>query len=109
MAILNGELHKLPALGVGITYSSALVPLLEEYPDLFDILEVEPQTTWIETHSEGAPYRISQASLHHISQMPGRKIVHSIGTPVGGHGQTKPGTARFAKGNHRLFRFPLVQ
>lgn len=72
---------ELPALGVGITYSSAIEPLLEAYPGLFDVLEVEPQTTWVKT-AQG--YQVSQGVLERLHVLPGRKLIHSVGTPVGG-------------------------
>jgi len=75
---------RLPELGVGITYSSAIEPVLEQHPDLFDVVEVEPQTTWIETRDGPERYRILDPVLEHIAQLPGRKLVHSIGVPVGG-------------------------
>jgi uncharacterized protein (UPF0276 family) len=74
----------LPELGVGITYSSAIEPVLEQHQELFDVVEFEPQTTWIETRDGSEPYRISDSVLEHIAQLPGRKLVHSIGVPVGG-------------------------
>lgn len=80
----------LPALGVGITYSSAIEPILERHPDLVDVVEVEPQTTWIETRDEREPYRVSTEVLDHIAELPGRKIVHSIGVPVGGTVRPEP-------------------
>jgi len=75
---------ELPELGVGITYSSAIEPVLEQYPELFDVVEFEPQTTWIKTRRSSRPYRVSDSVLEHIAQLPGRKLVHSIGVPVGG-------------------------
>lgn len=80
----------LPALGVGVTYSSAIEPLLERYPALVDVIEVEPQTMWIETRDSSEPYRVSDSLLEHIAQLPGRKIVHSVGTPVGGTMRPEP-------------------
>jgi uncharacterized protein (UPF0276 family) len=74
----------LPELGVGIVYSSALDPLLAAFPDLVDVLEVEPQTTWIETRNADAPYLARPDVQDQIAALPGRKLVHSIGTPVGG-------------------------
>jgi uncharacterized protein len=76
--------RNLPELGVGITYSSAIEPVLEQHPGLFDVVEFEPQTTWIETRGGPEQYRISDSVLEHIVQLPGRKLVHSIGVPVGG-------------------------
>lgn len=82
-AVDHSELQ-LPALGIGITYSSAIEPLLQQHPELFDVVEIEPQTMWLETRGSPQPYRIVEHVLEHISQLPGRKIVHSIGAPVGG-------------------------
>lgn len=74
----------LPELGVGMVYSSAIEPLLDRYPDAVDVLEVEPQTTWIETNDPSQPYLVREDVLDHIAKLPGRKLVHSVGTPVGG-------------------------
>jgi uncharacterized protein (UPF0276 family) len=74
----------LPELGVGITYSSAIEPLLDRDAALVDVIEIEPQTTWLETQSSAEPYRIVDQVVEHIAALPMRKIVHSIGAPVGG-------------------------
>src|SRR5215510_9749686 len=75
---------ELPALGVGIIYSSAIEPLLEQHPELFPVLEVEPQTTWIKVPGAAEPYRVNREVLEHLARLPGRKIIHSVGAPVGG-------------------------
>src|SRR5919204_5986088 len=82
--LLGYSQSQLPALGVGITYSAAIEPVLEQHPDLFDVVEFEPQTTWLETRDDPEPYRISDELLEHIARLPGRKLVHSVGVPVGG-------------------------
>ena len=72
----------LPELGVGVVYIPGLEPLFEEYPHLVDVIELEPQTTWLEgprNHIQNRP-EIDE----HIRRLPFRKLVHSIGTPVGG-------------------------
>ena len=74
----------LPELGVGIVYSSAIEPLIVEHPELFEVLEFEPQTTWIETPNNSVPFLVRDDVQQHIARLPGRKLVHSIGTPVGG-------------------------
>lgn len=74
----------IPELGVGIVYNSALEPLLREHPDLIQVLEIEPQTTWLETRNADAPYRVRPDVQARIAALPGHKLVHSIGTPVGG-------------------------
>ena len=84
---------ELPELGVGIIYSSGIEPLLAQHPDLFEVLEVEPQTTWLATRDDSQPYRIVEDVLEHIAQLPGRKLVHSVGTPVGG--TVRPDPAQF--------------
>lgn len=74
----------LPELGVGIIFSSALEPLIEAHADLVDVLEVEPQTTWIETGDPESPFLVRPEVEARIASLPGRKLVHSVGTPVGG-------------------------
>src|SRR5258708_27284918 len=81
---------QLPALGVGITYSLNIEPLLRQYPNLFDVVEIEPQTMWLETKNSSEPYRVSEQIMDHLCTLPGRKIVHSIGTPVGGTVRPQP-------------------
>jgi uncharacterized protein (UPF0276 family) len=73
-----------PALGVGITFSSPIEPLVQRRPDLVQVLEIEPQTTWRKTQDPAEPFRCDRDVLDHILRLPGHKLVHSIGTPVGG-------------------------
>jgi uncharacterized protein (UPF0276 family) len=70
-----------PRLGVGIGHSSAIEPLLAREPDLIDVLEIEPQTTWIKS---GERYRANEEVLRHLLGLPGRKLIHSVASPVGG-------------------------
>jgi uncharacterized protein (UPF0276 family) len=94
---------QLPELGVGITYSSAIEPVLEKHADLVDVVEFEPQTTWVETRDCEHPYRVSDAVLDHIAQLPGRKLVHSIGAPVGG--TVRPQAAQLALLRRMITKF----
>ncbi len=71
-------------MGVGITYSSAIEPLLKLQPALIDFIEVEPQTVWTEIRGKSSIIRIPEGILEHLAGLPGRKLVHSIGAPVGG-------------------------
>lgn len=88
---------QLPTLGVGITYSAVLDPLFAEYPNLFDTIELEPQTTWLRTKTGTEKYRISEPVLEHIASLPGRKIIHSVGTPVGGTVRPEPEQLKLLK------------
>ena len=74
----------LPELGVGITFSSAIEPVLDHHPDLIDVVEIEPQTTWLDTGSANDRYRQLDDIASYIRDLPFRKLVHSIGLPVGG-------------------------
>lgn len=74
----------LPEQGVGVTYSSGLEPLIKDNPTLFHVLEVEPQTFWLETRNAGKPYRVLDNLFESIAALPGKKLVHSVGAPVGG-------------------------
>lgn len=71
-------------LGVGITHSASIEPLLESRPELFHVVEIEPQTTWLKTGGPRPQYRVREEVLLHLLSLPGRKLIHSIGTPVGG-------------------------
>ncbi|HEY0347905.1 MAG TPA: DUF692 family protein [Pyrinomonadaceae bacterium] len=71
-------------LGIGASYSVAIEPLIERHPELFDVLEIEPQTLWIKTTDNQGPSQMDPRLLAHLASLPGRKIVHSVGRPVGG-------------------------
>ena len=75
--------NELPELGVGVIYSSDLEDLLSENPGLIDVVEIEPQTTWVENPVTGHIQARSDVD-EHIAGLPARKLIHSVGTPVGG-------------------------
>ena len=77
MDLLEGWMRQggspLPELGVGVTYTSSIEPLLQQHRvGLFDVVKVEPQTTWLQTsdHWQDAvdeqrhspDYRLTEAS-----------------------------------------------
>ncbi len=74
----------LPELGIGLTYSSALESFLRSHTQFFDVIEVEPQTSWSEKSIGSGEFMLSDPVLNHIARLPGKKLVHSIGIPVGG-------------------------
>jgi len=71
-------------LGVGIVYIPGIEPLLQQEADLAGVLEVEPQTLWLQTGSRDDPYRPDAAVLERLTALPQAKIVHGVGFPVGG-------------------------
>lgn len=81
----------LPELGVGITFMPEIEPLLETRPDLFDVIEFEPQTTWIEMPGQPVGYRPDERVIERLLAYPQRKLIHSVGTPVGGTVRPDPG------------------
>jgi uncharacterized protein (UPF0276 family) len=97
---------KPPALGVGLTYSAAVEPLLHSRPDLVQVLEVEPQTTWLKTPDAENPYRVDEAVLEHLAALPGTKLVHSVGTPVGGSVRPDPRQLRLLRETVERFEAP---
>lgn len=73
-----------PRLGIGMTFSAALMPLLRRRPDALDVLELEPQTLWLADHAFDGPFFEYRPGIDLFAQLPGRKLVHSVGMPLGG-------------------------
>jgi uncharacterized protein (UPF0276 family) len=80
----------LPELGVGIVYSSSLEPLIESDPGVFDVVEIEPQTTWLERPDRPGEILARSDVDDYLANLPYPKLVHSIGCPIGG---STPGPA----------------
>ena len=79
----------LPRAGVGVSWTGALDPVLQQHAEQIDWIEFEPQTTWL-VESAGAPARAPRAVLDHLQRLPGRKLVHSVAAPVGGTTRPTP-------------------
>jgi uncharacterized protein (UPF0276 family) len=95
-------------LGVGITYSAAIEPLLDRRPELFHVVEIEPQTTWVRTSGAAARYIVKEEMIEHLLSLPGRKLVHSVGTPVGGSVRPEPAQLELLREAIRRFQSPWV-
>src|SRR4051794_36500828 len=74
----------LPELGVGMVYFSGLESLLETHPETIDVLEIEPQTTWLERPDRPGEIIARRVVEQYLASLPCSKLVHSVGTPVGG-------------------------
>ena len=70
-------------LGVGITFLPEIANVLEGDPGLVDFIEVEPQTLWLPPAGEG-PIGVNRQMYERLDALPHPKLVHSVGTPVGG-------------------------
>lgn len=77
-------MRSLPTLGVGVAWFSGLEPLLATEPGLVDVIEVEPQTLWLQPDPAVSCYRVDADALARIGRLPGRKILHGIGFAPGG-------------------------
>jgi uncharacterized protein len=73
-----------PPLGVGITFSSGIESILDRHPELIDVVEIEPQTTWLDARSAGRRLSRHDDVASYLGDLPFKKLVHSIGVPVGG-------------------------
>ncbi len=68
--------------GVGLTYFPELDPLLGD--DLVGVIEVEPQTLWLETFDTEERFRWADGALDRLRAFRQPKLVHGVGFPVGG-------------------------
>lgn len=69
-------------LGVGLTYVPGLDRVLDEVADLLDVVEIEPQSMW-RVSSDGE-ITVDEHALGRLSGLPGARLLHGIGNPVGG-------------------------
>ncbi len=75
---------KVPRLGVGMVFSAALWPFLKQRPAALDLLEIEPQTQWLADHPFKGPFFEFTPGIDAVAKLPGHKLVHSVGVPLGG-------------------------
>ena len=86
----------------------AIVPLLERRPELFPVVEIEPQTTWIRTAVAASPYRVKEEVIERLLSLPGQKLIHSVGTPVGGSVRPEPAQLALLRDAIARFEAPWV-
>jgi uncharacterized protein len=82
---MKNSISSLPRLGVGITYAPEQEHLIHRNQDLLDFIEIEPQTVWLRTNKPGQQFLFPKAMMEHLQTLPGRKLIHSVGVPVGGN------------------------
>jgi uncharacterized protein len=77
-------MRSLPTLGIGVAWFSGLEPLLAAEPGLADVIEIEPQTLWLQPDSAVSRYCVDPDALARIRRLPAQKILHGIGFAPGG-------------------------
>src|SRR4030095_1958213 len=102
------EADLLPELGVGVTYTSELEPLFADHAGLIDVIEIEPQAFWLESEEGTTKYRVMDGLFETISNLPFRKIIHSVGAPVGGTVRPHPQALPLLASNIRRLKSPWV-
>ena len=106
---VSGAQHRFdpPQLGVGITFSSGIESILDRHPELIDVVEIEPQTTWLDARTAGSPVEPSRRRR----LLSRRSSVQEAGAQHRGsrrwHGRTRPGPGRTAPRHHRRARFTV--
>lgn len=79
-----GRAARLPARGVGLVYLPKLRPLIQAEAGLIDVLEVEPQTLWLQAEGTAESYRVDSTRLSPLRALAIDTIFHGVGFPVGG-------------------------
>lgn len=69
-------------LGVGLTYVPGLDRILDASADLLDVVEIEPQSLW-RVRGDGG-IAIDEDALGRLADVPGARLLHGVGNPVGG-------------------------
>ena len=82
------EAERLRPLGVGLTYWPSLGPVFLSRTDLIDVVEVSPETLWLEDGRGG--YVCDQTELDRLTAYPAPKVIHGVGNPVGGSAPADP-------------------
>ena len=65
-------------------FSAALWPFLQRRPNALALLEIEPQTLWLADHAFEGPFFEFTPGIEAFASLPGHKLVHSVGMPLGG-------------------------
>ena len=97
-----------PKLGIGMIFSPALRPFLQRRPDALDVLEIEPQTLWLADDPVAGPFREFGPGIAAFAALPGHKLVHSVGMPLGGTRRPDPGQLSLIRGTAQRLGSPWV-
>ena len=86
-------MFKPPPLGVGMMYFPALAAFYQSCGGLIDVLEIEPQTLWLNTRDQSkieqkiAPkiepkIELDRLAFAQLLSYPQAKLVHGVGMPL---------------------------
>ena len=104
----KGAAFAAPKLGIGMIFAPALRPFLERRPDALDVLEIEPQTMWLADHAFDGPFYEFTAGVDLFASLPGHKLVHSVGMPLGGTRAPDPGQCALIRTTAARLNSPWV-
>jgi uncharacterized protein (UPF0276 family) len=89
-------------------FSPALRPFLERRPQALDLLEFEPQTLWLADDPITGPFREFGPGVADFAALPGHKLVHSVGIPLGGTRPPDPGQMALIRDTAQRLDSPWV-
>lgn len=104
----KGAAFAAPKLGIGMIFAPALRPFLQRRPDALDVLEIEPQTMWLADHAFDGPFYEFTAGVDLFAALPGHKLVHSVGMPLGGTRTPDPGQCALIRATAARLNSPWV-
>jgi uncharacterized protein (UPF0276 family) len=104
--VLGADVLVLRPLGVGLTYFPALGSFLQRRADLIDVVEVSPETLWLQDGRGG--YVCDQVELDRLTEFPSPKVVHGVSNPVGGSVPPDPVRLELLSGIVESFGSDLV-
>src|SRR5438093_6044389 len=95
--------------GVGVVFVPTLLPFLREAADALSVIEIEPQTVWrLSRENECVRYALNQGQVEEIAALPYRKLLHSVGMPVGGTHTPESAQVELVKRMAGVFECPWV-
>ncbi len=104
----SGAAFAAPKLGIGMIFSTALRPFLQRRPLALDVLEIEPQTLWLADDAFAGPFFEFTPGIDLFASLPGHKLVHSVGMPLGGTRAPDPGQCALIRATADRLASPWV-
>ena len=96
-------------LGVGLVFMPKLLALLRAEGEAVSVLEIEPQMLW--KLSRAGPhdaYQVNDELLEELAALPQRKLLHSVGLPVGSSRPIEPAQIPLLKSMAQSLDAPWV-